>query len=83
MEATPMHLQVIHLTACIFSVFSLVVWLVPSLNGVSKIRLTLYFLLCQLLSCVVHARHLAVVLHSHTLTRKVGESLVTHIMSWC
>ena len=61
MEATPIHLQVNHLTACIFSVFSLVVWLIPSLNGVSKIRLTLYIFLavpvtflcssCQAFSC--------------------------------
>ena len=52
-----------HLTTCIFSMFSLVqLWLALSLGSVSEVRLTVfsvYFLLWQLLSCVVLADHLA------------------------
>ena len=52
-----------HLTTCIFSVFPLVLlWLTLSLGSVSEVRLmvfSVYFLLWQLLSCVVLADHLA------------------------
>ena len=45
----------------VFSVFSLVLMLAPSLGSVSEVRLMFfgYFLLWQLLSCVVLDGHLA------------------------
>ena len=50
------------LTAQVFSVFSIVLWLTTSLGSVGEGRLMLfsvYFLMWQLLSCVVLAGHLA------------------------
>ena len=55
-----------YLTACIFSMFYLVLWLAPSLGTVSEVKLMLfcvYFLLWQLLSCVVLASHLTACWH--------------------